>query len=153
MTSTRIDTTLQQERQAFKRVSLNSSHLNTVDATRSTVGTGTRPAVATHVDNEQVSELPINMCGGDHTREQLIGWVVSKNAIASCFIKDVLSMSESERGGGSRLPIWMLLQLIPTLASDRSSLLLSRSRTLQISFVGCHRGRSCSVRTPCCLHM
>jgi hypothetical protein len=44
------------------------------------------------------------MCGGDHTREQLINWVMSKDGIATCFIKDVLSMSESKHGGGARFP-------------------------------------------------
>jgi hypothetical protein len=42
------------------------------------------------------------MCG-DHTKEQLTNWVMSKDAVASCFIKDVLSMSESEHAGGDAL--------------------------------------------------
>src|SRR5579863_4800459 len=108
MTPTRTDTTLQQERRAFEHISLNSthSHLNGFDAMRSTVETGTRPTVATHVSHKQESESPVNMCGGDYTKEQIINWVMSKNAITSCFIKDVLSMSESERGGGSHMPFW-----------------------------------------------
>ncbi|KAH9179528.1 hypothetical protein EDB89DRAFT_1841481 [Lactarius sanguifluus] len=37
--------------------------------------------------------------GDDHTGEQLVNWLMSKNSVATCFIKDVLSMSESERRG------------------------------------------------------
>jgi hypothetical protein len=47
------------------------------------------------------------MCG-EHTREQIINWVMSKDAVASCFIKDVLSMSESGRGGGDALVNFVL---------------------------------------------
>jgi hypothetical protein len=36
---------------------------------------------------------------------------MSKDAVASCFIKDVLSMSESEHAGGTRLLAWLLSQL------------------------------------------
>ncbi|KAF8505928.1 hypothetical protein F5888DRAFT_1603980 [Russula emetica] len=35
----------------------------------------------------------------DHNREQLLNWLMSKDAVASCFIKDMLSMSESEHAG------------------------------------------------------
>ena len=52
------------------------------------------------------------MCG-EHTREQLINWVMSKDAIASCFIKDVHSMSESERGGGDALANFCLPSTYP----------------------------------------
>ncbi len=38
---------------------------------------------------------------GDHTREQLVNWLMGKNSVATCFIKDVLSMSESEGRGGT----------------------------------------------------
>ncbi|KAH9060993.1 hypothetical protein EDB87DRAFT_1560925 [Lactarius vividus] len=37
--------------------------------------------------------------GDDHTREQLVNWLMSKNSVMTCFIKDVLSMSESESRG------------------------------------------------------
>ncbi|KAH9002276.1 hypothetical protein EDB86DRAFT_285297 [Lactarius hatsudake] len=36
---------------------------------------------------------------GDHTGEQLVNWLMSKNSVATCFIKDVLSMSERESRG------------------------------------------------------
>ncbi|KAF8272156.1 hypothetical protein EI94DRAFT_423408 [Lactarius quietus] len=42
---------------------------------------------------------------GDHTREQLVNWLMSKNSVATCFIKDVLSMSEIE---GRGLPHYLL---------------------------------------------
>jgi hypothetical protein len=97
MTPTRTDTTLRQGRRAFKHISLNNTRprLHSLDATRTTIGP------APHVNNEQESS---NTMFGNHTREQIINWVMSKDAVASCFIKDVLSMSESERGGGTRLP-------------------------------------------------
>jgi len=97
MTPTRTDTTLRQGRRAFNHISLTNTRppLRSLDATRTTVGP------APHVNNEQESSN--TMCG-NHTREQIINWVMSQDAVASCFIKDVLSMSESERGGGTRLP-------------------------------------------------
>ena len=149
MTPTRTDTTLQQKRRALKHIALNESHshLDSPDATRSTFRPGARQTPAPRVNNEQSSSN--SMCG-EHTREQLINWVMSKDAIASCFIKDVLSMSESERGGGDALANFVCHQLI--LASDRSSLLFSRSCALQIRFLRCHRSRSCSIRTSHRLH-
>jgi hypothetical protein len=152
MTPTRTDTTLRQRRRALERISLNNPHSNLhSDATRSLVGSGACSTAAARVSNEQGSS---RMCGDPgHTREQLINWVMSKDAVASCFIKDVLSMSESEHGGGTRLPARSLFsQTYPSSIRDRSSLLLSRSCTLQICLLGCRRSRSCSVRTSCCLH-
>jgi hypothetical protein len=43
---------------------------------------------------------------GDHTREQLVNWLMSKNSVASCFIKDVLSMSEIESRGGTHFRLY-----------------------------------------------
>jgi hypothetical protein len=145
MTPTRTETTLRRGRRAFERITLNNthSHSHSPDATRSSAMPSVRPAVVTRASNEQKS----NNMPGEHTKEQLINWVMSKDAVASCFIKDVLSMSESEHGGATRLPPWFFPTSHPNSASDRSSLLPSRSRALQIRFVGCHRGRSRSVRT------
>ena len=149
MTPTRTDTTLQQKRRALKHKIPNNSHshVNSSDATRSTSQHRTCRTTAPRINNEQ--ESPSNMCG-EHTREQLINWVMSKDAVASCFIKDVLSMSESERGGGDALANFVCLQLI--LASDRSSLLLSRARALQVCLLRCHRSRRRSIRTSRRLH-
>jgi hypothetical protein len=54
------------------------------------------------LDNEHSS----TSMDGDHTREHLVNWLMSKNSVATCFIKDVLSMSEIEGKGGThfRLP-------------------------------------------------
>ena len=108
MTPTRTGITLWQERRAFKRKFLHNTHshlkLNAFDAKRPTVGAKTRPTAAPHdPNNEQEPESSNSMCGGEHTREQLINWVMSKDAVASCFIKDVLTMSELEHGGGVAL--------------------------------------------------
>ncbi|KAI0303920.1 hypothetical protein BC826DRAFT_200777 [Russula brevipes] len=103
MTPTRTDTTLRQRRRALERISLNNphSHLHS-DVTRSLVGSGAC-STAARVSNEQGSSRMHENPG--HTREQLVNWVMSKDAVASCFIKDVLSMSESEHGG---LPYYFL---------------------------------------------
>jgi hypothetical protein len=117
MTPTRTDTTLRQRRRALERISLNNPHSNLhSDATRSLVGSGACSTAAARVSNEQGSS---RMCGDPgHTREQLINWVMSKDAVASCFIKDVLSMSESEHGGGTRSPARSLFpKLIPVLCA------------------------------------
>ena len=150
MTPTRTDTTLKQRRRAFNHISLNNTHSNvhSFDATRSKTTREACSTAAARVNNEQGSS---KMCG-DHSREQLINWVLSKDAVASCFIKDVLSMSESEHAGGTHSPARLFLAY-PNSASDRSSLLLSRSCSMQISFPGCHRSWSCSVRASYCLHM
>ena len=146
MTPIRTDTTLRQKRRALKHINLNN--LDSPDATRSTFRPGARQTAARpRVNNEQESS---NSMSGEYTREQIINWVMSKDAIASCFIKDVLSMSESGRGGGDALANFVCNQLI--LASDRSSLLPSRSCALQVCFLRCHRSRSCSIRTSHCLH-
>lgn len=109
MAPTRTGTTLWQEGRAFKHKFSHDtdSHLklNAFDATRPTVGARTRPTAAPHANNEQESESSNSMCGGEHTKEQLINWVMSKDAVVSCFINDVLSMSESEHGGGVALVI------------------------------------------------
>jgi hypothetical protein len=143
MTPIRTDTTLQQRRRAYNRISLNNTppNVHSFDATRSKAGRGARSTTPARVNNEQ--ESANNMCG-DHTREQLTNWVMSKDAVASCFIKDVLSMSESEHAGGTHSPAWLFLAY-PNSASDRCSLLLSRPCTLQIGFPGCHRSWSCGV--------
>lgn len=121
MTPTRTGSTLWQEGREFKHKFLHNTHshlkLNASDATRSTVGARTRRTVAPHANNEQEPESSNGVCRGEHTREQLINWVMSKGGVASCFIKDVLSMSESEHGGG-RLSLWMILRLIPTIAGQ-----------------------------------
>jgi hypothetical protein len=150
MTPTRTDTTLQQRRRAFNQISLNNTHhhVHSSDTTRPKVGFGTCSTSPTRVNNEQGSTN--NMCG-DPTREQLTNWVMSKDSVASCFIKDVLSMPESEHAGGTHSPAQLFLAH-PNSASDRCFLLLSRSRALQIRFPGCHRSGRCSVRTSYCLH-
>ena len=48
-----------------------------------------------HVDNEHGS----TSTDGEHSREQLVNWLMGKNSVATCFIKDVLSMSEIEGRG------------------------------------------------------
>jgi hypothetical protein len=95
----RTDTTLQQKRRAFDTISLNN--------TRSDVHSPEKAGCGSRVNNEQRSN---NMCR-DHSRERLLSWLMSKDAVASCFIKDVLSMSESEHAGGTRLLAWLLSQL------------------------------------------
>jgi len=152
MTPTRTETTLRRGRRAFKRITLNNTHSysHSPDATRSGAGPNARPTVATRASSEQKSN---NIMPREHTKEQLINWVMCKDAVASCFIKDVLSMSESEHGGATRLPPWFFPTSYTNSASDRPSLLPSRSCALQVRFFGCHRGRSRSVRTSSRLHM
>lgn len=149
MSPTRTETTLQQRRQTFNRISLNNSRSNvhSLDTTRSKAGHGACSTAATRVNNEPVSN---NMCG-NHTREQLTNWVMSKDAVASCFIKDVLSMPESGHAGGTHSPARLFLAY-PNAARDRCSLLLSRPCALQIGLSGCHRSWSCRVRKSHCLH-
>lgn len=89
----RTDTTLQQRRRAFNSISLNSAHSDMHSSEMA--GRGACSTVASRVNNEQRSN---NTCK-DHNREQLLNWLMSKDAVASCFIKDVLSMSESEHAG------------------------------------------------------
>jgi hypothetical protein len=48
---------------------------------------------------------------GDHAKEKLVNWLMSKNSVATCFIKDVLSMSEIEGRGGTH---FRLSTRIPT---------------------------------------
>ena len=48
----------------------------------------------TRVNNERSMD-------GDYSREHLVNWLMSKNSVATCFIKDVLTMSEHEGRGGS----------------------------------------------------
>ncbi|KAI0254872.1 hypothetical protein BJV78DRAFT_1183480 [Lactifluus subvellereus] len=96
MTPTRTDTTPMQERRAFKSISLN----NTRPHLRPRVPGACSTATAS-LNDEHGSD---SLCG-DYTREQLIHWVMSKDAVASCFVKDVLSMPESENGG---LPYYFL---------------------------------------------
>ena len=64
-------------------------------------------AAMTRVNNE----LSSTGMDGDHTREQLVNWLMSKNSVATCFIKDVLSMSEIEGKGGTH---FRLSTRIPT---------------------------------------
>lgn len=47
----------------------------------------------TRVNNEHSMD-------GDYTREHLVNWLMSKNSVATCFIKDVFTMSELEGRGG-----------------------------------------------------
>ena len=102
----RTDTTLQQRRRAFNSISLNNARSDmhsSEKARREACST-----VALRVNNEQRSN---NTCRDHHSREQLLNWLMSRDAVASCFIKDVLSMSESEHAGGTRLLTWSLSQL------------------------------------------
>jgi hypothetical protein len=142
MTSTRTDTT---PRQGIQYISLNNtrSHLRSPHAARSHPAPGT---CSVPLNNEQGS---IDKCA-DHTRE-LIHWVMSKHAVASCFIKDVLSMSESESAGRAHR-LAFLFSTHPNFPYHRASLLLPWSCTLQISLPSRHRSRSYSVRTSCSLH-
>lgn len=48
-----------------------------------------------HVDNEHSS----TSTDGEHYRERLVNWLMGKNSVATCFIKDVLSMPEIEGRG------------------------------------------------------
>jgi len=144
MTPTRTDTTLQQSRRAFNIISLNDTRSSVHSSEK--VGRGACSTVASRVSNEQGS----NNTRIGHNREQLLSWLMSKDAVASCFIKDVFSMSESEQAGRTRLLACFLAY--PNSASDRSSPLLSRSCTLQINILGCRRSWSYSVRTTYCLH-
>jgi hypothetical protein len=148
MTPTRT-VTEHQRRRALNHISLNNTRPNahSFDATRSKAGHGPCSTAVTRVNNEQGSD---NMCG-NHTREQLTNWVMSKDSVASCFIKDVLSMSESGHAGGTHSPARLFLAY-SNAASDRCSLLLSRPRALQIGFPGCHRCWRCGVRKSYCLH-
>lgn len=150
MTPIRTDTTLQRRRRAFNGISLNNtpSHVHSFDTTRSKAGRGARSTTPACVHNEQGST---NNTRGDHTKEQLTNWVMSKDAVASCFIKDVHSMSESEHAGGAHSPAWLFLTH-PNSASDRCSLLLSRPCTMQIGFPGRRRSWSCGVRKSYCLY-
>ena len=54
------------------------------------------------VDNEHGT----TSMNGDHTREQLVNWLMSKNSVATCFINDVLSMSETDNGGGTHFRLF-----------------------------------------------
>ena len=108
MTPTRTNrtvTTLHQRRQAFNSISLNNTHSDVRSSEKA--GRGACSTVASRVNNEQRSN---STCRG-HNREQLLNWLMSKDAVASCFIKDVFSMSESEHAGGTRLQAWLLSQL------------------------------------------
>lgn len=145
MSPTRTDTTLQQRRRISNSIPLNNIRSDV--HTSKNPGHGGCSTVASRVSNEQRS---YNMCRG-HNRQQLLTWLMSKEAIASCFIKDVHSMSESEHTGGMRLLAWWF-SVYPNSVSDRSSPLLSRSCTLQINLLGRHRGWSYSVRETYCLH-
>jgi hypothetical protein len=101
----RTDTALQQRRRAFNSISLNNTRSDVHSSEKA--GRGACSTVASRVNNEQRS----NNTGRDHrSREQLLSWLMSKDAVASCFIKDVLSMSESEHAGGTRLLAWLLSQ-------------------------------------------
>jgi hypothetical protein len=104
MTPTRTDTTLQQRRRAFNSISLNNprSHVHSFDTTRSKAGPSACSTTTARVNDEQ---------GSSNTREQLTSWVMSKDAVASCFIKDVLSMSESEHAGGTHSPALIVSSL------------------------------------------
>ena len=146
MTPTRTETSLQQRRRAFSHISLNNtrSNVHSFDATRSKAVQEPCTTAVTRVNNEQGSN---NM----HTREQLTNWVMSKDSVASCFIKDVLSMSESGHAGGTHSPARLFLAY-PNAVRDRCSLLLPRPRALQIGFPGCHRSWSRGVRKSYCLH-
>jgi hypothetical protein len=144
MTPTRTDRTVTTpRRRAFNSISLNNTHSDVHSSEKA--GRGACSTVASRVNNEQRS----NNTRSGHNREQLINWLMSKDAVASCFIKDVLSMSESENAGGTRLPAWLLSQLNKR---HRSPPLLSRSCTLQINLLGCGRSWSYSVRATYCLH-
>ena len=140
MTPTRTDTTPRKERRAFKPMNNTRPHLRPRTP-------GACSAVTTSINDEHGSN---GMCGG-YTREQLIHWVMSKDAVASCFIKDVLSMSESENGGETHLLAFLFLTH-PNSTSNRTSLLFSWACALQISFPSCHRSRSCGIRTSRSLH-
>jgi hypothetical protein len=94
MTPTRTVPT--RRRRAFNIISLNNIRS---DASSENTVRGACSTVASRVNNEQRS----NNTRRDHNREQLLNWLMSKDAVASCFIKDVLSMSESEQAGGTRL--------------------------------------------------
>ena len=102
----RSDTTLQQRRRAFNSISLNNARSDMHSPEKA--GRGACSTVASRVNNEQRSN---NTCRDHHSREQLLNWLMSKDAVASCFIKDVLSMSESEHAGGTRLLTWLLSPL------------------------------------------
>jgi hypothetical protein len=149
MTPTRTDTTPRQARQAFKHISLNNarSQLRSPRAACSHLAPRPCSAATAGLNN---NEHGSNNKYGDHTKE-LIHWIMSKDAVASCFIKDVFSMSESENGGGTH---WLafLFPTHPNSACDRTSLLFSWSCTLQVGFPSCHHSRSYSVRTSCSLH-
>ena len=94
----RAETTLQQRRRAFNSISLNNT-CSDVHSSEMT-GRGACSTVASRVNTEQTRRSN-NTCK-DHNRERLLSWLMSKDSVASCFIKDVLSMSESEHAGGTR---------------------------------------------------
>ena len=101
----RSDTTLQRRRRAFNSISLNNTRSDVHSSEKA--GRGACSTVPSRVNHEQKSN---NTCR-EHNREQLINWLMSKDAVASCFIKDVLSMSESEHAGGTRLLTCLLSRL------------------------------------------
>lgn len=105
MTPTRTGTTLQQRRRALNSISLNNTRSNVHSSEKA--GRAACSTVAPRVNNEQRFN---NTCR-DRNREQLLNWLMSKDAVASCFIKDVHSMSESEHAGGTRLLAWLLSSL------------------------------------------
>ena len=99
MTPSRTERTVATlRRQAFDSISLNT-HSDVHSSERAGPKPGACSTVASRVNNEQWS----NNTRKDHNREQLINWLMSKDAVASCFIRDALSMSESEHAGGTRL--------------------------------------------------
>ena len=102
----RADTTLHQRRRAFNNISLNNTRSDVHSSEKA--GRGACSTVVSRVNNERKS----NNTYKGHNREQLINWLMSKDAVASCFIKDVLSMSESEHAGGTRL--FASFAVIPT---------------------------------------
>ncbi|KAI9513232.1 hypothetical protein F5148DRAFT_1157141 [Russula earlei] len=95
MTPARTETTLRQGRKAFNHISLNNSHPNTRTSFANATRSRACPTATARANDERQS----NNTHGEYTREQLISWLMSKDAIAFCFIKDVLSLSESEHGG------------------------------------------------------
>ena len=142
----RAETTPQQRRRAFNSISLNTrSDVHSSEM----AGRGACSTVASRVNTEQTRRSN-NTCR-DHNRERLLSWLMSKDSVASCFIKDVLSMSESEHAGGTRFASLALFYQL-SIACDRSPPLLSRPCTLQIDLLGCRRSWSYSVRKTYCLH-
>ncbi|KAI0268088.1 hypothetical protein BC834DRAFT_867837 [Gloeopeniophorella convolvens] len=95
--------TRQVKREPLKAISLNTSlpPVCPSDAAKPNHKVIKRPTMTQTANNEEGHDS----AGSSYTTERAISWVMSKDSVAACFVRDVLSMPECE---GKGLPYYLL---------------------------------------------